>query len=137
MVEKLDVPEFARVMAVLIFLQVAAGDRKRIPVLSTVLAKSCQAEAKKEKFAESMQSIFEKTIDDVLPEIMVPDRVEKYKSSRGDYKPNETPPYWWVPSMSRIMYGYVAKDPILKKEVDNTAPTVGTFRGEAYDFSKL
>lgn len=136
MVEKSDVAELAKALAISIFRNVLRGCDS-VSNRTTFFARSCRAVAKKERFAESMQRIFEKTINDVLPEIMVNDRVQKYTSSE-EYDSIGSLPLWWVPNMMKMFYGYIAKDPILKKEIDDMAVIMNQDASEEdLDFSKF
>lgn len=135
-VEKSDIPEVSKLLAILSFRNVLNGERRLISDRSTVFARSCVAVAKIERFTDLMQRMFEETINDVRPEIMVNDRVEKYRSS-VEYQKNDVPS-WWISRMMKIFYSYIRRDPILWKKVDDMAPIVGqSFKKEDFDFSKL
>ncbi|KAK7595152.1 hypothetical protein V9T40_001585 [Parthenolecanium corni] len=129
LIDKLDIPELARFFAgrsFILFLVNTSSDDSASRMV--IFVKTCVAMARKERFADTIQRIFEKTINDTIPEISVPDRVEKYNSKNGAL--------FWVPKMMRVFYGYIAGDPILKKEVDSLAAVMfPEARKEDLDFS--
>ncbi|KAK7595150.1 hypothetical protein V9T40_001583 [Parthenolecanium corni] len=122
LIDKLDIPELAKLFAGMSFKKFL-DNSDHSPSRMVIFVKTCVAVAKKEKFADSIQRIFEKTINDTIPEIGVPDRVEQFNSFSKDGV------LFWVPKMMRVFYGYIAGDPILKKEVDSLAAVIELLNG--------
>ncbi|KAK7595146.1 hypothetical protein V9T40_001579 [Parthenolecanium corni] len=114
LIDKLDIPELAKLFAGMSFKKFL-DNSDYSPSLMDIFVKTCVAMAKKERFSDSIQKIFEKTLIDTVPEIGVPDRAEKFNSFSKDGV------LFWVPKMMRVFYGYIAGDPILKKEFDSLA----------------
>ncbi|KAK7595151.1 hypothetical protein V9T40_001584 [Parthenolecanium corni] len=131
LIDKLDIPELAKLFSGLLF-TVFSEYLDYSPFRMDIFVKTCVAMAKKERFADSIQRIFEKTINDTIPEIGVPDRVEKFKSTSED-------PFLLLQlKMMREFYGYISGDPILKKEFDSLAAVMfPKAQKEDLDFSKF
>lgn len=102
----------------------------------TYFARTLQAVAKKENYTDLVQIILEKAINDILPEIIAKDGVKIYLATA---KPKaRVDSIWWATSMVKSCYSYIAKDPILKKEVDDMAAVVNEDAPkDELDFSKL
>ncbi|KAK7595147.1 hypothetical protein V9T40_001580 [Parthenolecanium corni] len=130
-IDSIAVPEFARGLAFNSFTLLLNG-KETLPMRAFIFAKSCQAVARKEQFADSMQNIYVKTMGDVTAEITVNKTIMKLLAllDKGVR--------WWVPKMVKIFYGYVANDAILKKEVDSMAASMfPSASKEDLNFAKL
>ncbi|KAK7595148.1 hypothetical protein V9T40_001581 [Parthenolecanium corni] len=113
LIDKLDIPELAKVFACLLFTDfVYKPDYSPLHMSMYIFIKTGVAMAKKERFADTIQRIFEKTINDMVPEIGVPDWAENLKYLSQDPV---------ILLELKIFYGYIAEDPILKKEFDSLA----------------
>ncbi|KAK7595144.1 hypothetical protein V9T40_001577 [Parthenolecanium corni] len=131
LVDSLAVPEFSNMVAFNSFTSLLEG-KETLPMRALIFAKSCQALARKEQFADSMQNIYEKTMGDVTAEITGNKRLMKLAESLFQGVK------WFVPKMVKIFYGYVADDAILKKEVDSMAASMfPSASKEDLDFAKL
>lgn len=130
-IDRLDVPEVASLFACASFMSYVEPT-KYFPSRKDIFARTCQAVAKNEKFADSIQSLYEKTLNDTVAVIAANDRVQKFASPANDGAT------WWVPGMMKTFYGYIAQDPILKKEVDSVAASMFPYAWkEDLDFSKF
>lgn len=129
-IDRLVVAEFARLAAHFSFIgYLHIWDR--IPSRMNIFVNTCLAVAKKEIFTDSIQSLYERTLNDTVPEITVNDRFQKFSSMKDDV-------LFWVPKMMKVFYSYIVKDPIMKKEVDSVAATIfAKARNEDLDFSKF
>ncbi|KAK7595149.1 hypothetical protein V9T40_001582 [Parthenolecanium corni] len=131
LMDSLAVPELAKMVACDSFTSLLNG-KDTLSKRALIFSKSCQAVARKEQFADSMQNIYEKTISDVVPEITSDRRRVKL------LEPSDSGVLWFVPKMVKIFYGYVANDAILKKEVDSMAASMfPSASKEDLDFAKL
>lgn len=131
LIDWLDVPELAKLIAHASFQEVIDGYAE-LPLRMHFFADSCQAVAQIERFAVSMQTNYEKTINFIVPEISAHNRHKKFEYSFDNHM------MWWVPKMMRVFYHYIAEDPILKKKVDSMAPILRpTAEKEDLDFSRL
>lgn len=104
-----DYPEWAEEWVLISFyaqLDVYTSDPE---MLNLVFAESVVRVARKEEFADSMQSIFLRAVKDVLPQI-----TNSSSELRDEY-------FFWLPNLLKIFYSHIAEDPVLKKEVDNMA----------------
>lgn len=130
-IELLGIPEFARLMALGTFAD-QTDVKEKYSWRIHYFAKCCQAVAKSQQFAGSIQSLYGKVIDETIQEISVDDRVERFFAAidkRGVY---------WVPKMMKTFYGHIASDANLKKELESMAAIVGkNATKEDLDFSKL
>ncbi|KAK7595145.1 hypothetical protein V9T40_001578 [Parthenolecanium corni] len=131
LIDSLAVPEFSNVVAFDSFTSLLKG-KETLPMRAFIFAKSCQAVARKDQFADSMQNIYENTMRDFTPEITANDRLMKLLESL------DKGVMWWVPKMLKIFYGYVANDAFLRKEVDSMAASMfPSASKEDLDFAKL
>lgn len=123
------VSEFSRVSVVASFVR-QTNASKALSSCAHYFAKSCQAVAKSEQFAGSIQSLYEKALNETLLEISVNDRVNK---SSADHDRD----LFWVPTMIKTFYKYMASDANLKKELEKMAAVIGKDASkEDLDFSK-
>lgn len=133
LIDKANVPELAKLLAYISFAGLSDTRRER----KNYFVRSFREVAKQEKYADSMQTIFEKTINDILPKIMVDDRVEKFNDSLKS-KETRNNFMWWIDNMVKLCYNYLSKDPILKKAVDEMAAVISKRASkDDFDFSKL
>lgn len=126
----LVVPQLAKSMAIESFRD-QGNKTKAYTTRYHLLAKSVFAMAQKDQFNEPLQSLYEKTLEEILPEIT------KQEPGRSlvldDYRT-----LWFCPQMMRKIYGHIAENPHLLRELNHTAATLGQgYHKTELDFSKI
>lgn len=126
--ELLTVSEFARVNVVGLFARQTDATVALAPC-THYFVKSCQAVAKSQLFADSIQSLYEKALNETMIQIFANDTVKLSAAHRGEVI--------YLPILVKKLYNSFASDANLKKEFENTVAVFGKDASkEDLDFSK-
>lgn len=131
MLEKFRMPKFTRLITSESFhlqLNESMAFSRRMHLFVT----SAVSVARKEKFADPMQSIYDKVLNEMV--LQISPKFKWKEMLRIEKKKR----WWWLTQMAQTFYSCVQKDQVLKEELENTASTVFKNSTEDdLDFSKF
>lgn len=130
MMKKLKVPDIARYICnEEVQNQVEEGDA--YSTRTHLFVKSIIAVAEKEQFAESIQRMYEQSLDEIVSQITPNVSIDTL------LLPDEKT-FWFLPEVLKIFYKNLSKDAVLKKEIEDAAAVIGKNADkEDLDFSKI
>lgn len=124
------IPELAKSMAIEAFRN-QANKTKAYSNRYHLLAKSVFTIAKKDEFTQPMQSLYEKTLETLLPQITSNMTGKSFVLEDGKT-------FWFFPKMMRMVFDSIAQNNALMEELTKTATIVGKdFEKSDLDFSKI
>lgn len=130
MMKKLTVPDIARYICDE-EVQNQLEESAAYSIRAHLFVKTLVAIGEKERFGQLVQSVYEKSLDEVVPRITANIRLDTLLMA--DQKT-----FWFLPEVLKIFYNNVAKDAVLKREVEDTAAVLGKDADPAdLDFSRI
>ncbi|KAK7579788.1 hypothetical protein V9T40_000417 [Parthenolecanium corni] len=124
------IPELTKSMAIEAFRN-QANKTKAYSNRYHLFAKSVFTVAKKDEFTQPMQNLYDKTLEEILPQITSNMTGKPFVLADGKT-------FWFFPKMIRMIFDSIAQNPNLLQELKSTAAVIGKdYEKSDLDFSKI